>query len=212
MDPGRRVSRRSTVGAGAVRVIRVAAVPVLTVALLLRLGLPGATLLSPATAVASCASQVPIKDGLARAQVVFVGTVIYLENGDRWAVVSVEERWRGADGLGPTVEVHGGPDAGTQTGVDRTYEPRRYLFAVDAGTGYLVDDACTATTPWTDDLARLRPAGVAAAPGLAVSTPFADVNLDIVLPVGAMLIALLIAVASYLVILRSRRRPPDWIR
>ena len=143
----------------------------------------------------------------------FVGTVTFLENDNRWAVATVDERWRGADGLGPTVQVHGGPEPGTRTPVDRTYEPVRYLFVVsDAGGGVLSDNACSGTQPWTEDLARLRPGGVnAVAPG-ATGSPL-DVLADPdVVTIAALVGALLVAVVAYILILRARRRGPDWRR
>jgi hypothetical protein len=127
-------------------------------------------------------------------------------------IVNVEERWKGADDLGASVEVRGAGDPGTSTTIDRTYELRRYLFAVENGPGYLVDNACTATTPWTDALARLRPDGVEAAPGLAVASPIDDLDMRVLLPMVGLVGALLVAIIAYAIVLRARRRPPDWLR
>jgi hypothetical protein len=164
------------------------------------------------TVRAACASTPSLVDAIAQADVVFVGTVIFLENDSHWATVDVEERWRGAADLGSTVIVHGSGEPGLQTAIDRAYELRRYLFVVGRGDGFLVDNACTGTTPWTDALARLRPGDVQPAPGLAVASPIPDVNMDLFLPVAALAGALAVAVISYLIILRSRGRPPDWMR
>ena len=180
------------------------------VATLIAVLVPG--LASPARVLGSCADPPAFADGLAQAPVVFVGTVIFLENDSRWVTVNVEERWRGADDLGESVEVHGGGDIGTSTTVDRRYEAQRYLFAVSDGPGYLVDNDCTATSPWSDAFARLRPAGVEAAPGLAVASPIDDVNMDVFLPLAGLGAALVVVVVAYLIVLRSRRRPPDWMR
>ena len=49
----------------------------------------------------------------------FVGTVVGLENDNRWVKVLVEERWQNADGLPDTVDVRGGPEAGIRTLTDR---------------------------------------------------------------------------------------------
>ena len=163
-------------------------------------------------AAASCASTPSLADAIAQADVVFVGTVIYLENDAHWATANVEERWRGAANLGPTVIVHGSGEPGLQTSVDTTYDLQRYLFIVARGDGYLADDACTGTTPWTDALARLRPGDVEPAPGLAVASPIADVNMDVFLPIAALAGALAVAVTSYVIVLRSRGRPPNWMR
>jgi hypothetical protein len=186
-------------------------------ALLVALGLvvlPAAEALPGAGRVAlgSCVGQPSLEEGLAQARVVFVGTVAFLENSNRWAIVNVEERWQGADELGASVEVRGAGDPGTSTTIDRSYEPRRYLFAVEKGAGYLVDNACSATTLWTDALARLRPDGVEAAPGLAVASPIDDVDMRVLLPVAGLVGALLVAIVAYVIVLRARRRPPDWHR
>jgi hypothetical protein len=165
-----------------------------------------------ASVSASCATSPSIEEAVLRGEVVFVGTVVATENDARWATVTVEERWSGARALGDTVHVHGGPEAGVATTIDRTYLPGRYLFVVRNGPGYLEDDLCTATTPWTADLARLRPAGVTAAPAVASGSPVSSFDPEPFLPVLALLAALLLAVASYVVILRARRRPPDWMR
>ena len=53
----------------------------------------------------SCVGQPTLEDGLAQARVVFVGTVAFLENSNRWVIVNVEERWHGAEELGASVEV-----------------------------------------------------------------------------------------------------------
>jgi hypothetical protein len=163
-------------------------------------------------ALGACVDPPTLADGIAEADVVFVGSVAFLENNDRWAIVNVEERWQGADDLGISVEVRGAGDPGTSTTIDRTYEQQRYLFAVENGPGYLVDNACSSTTPWTDALARLRPDGVEAAPGLAVASPIDDVNMDVFLPMAGLVVALLFAIIAYAIVLRARRRPPDWLR
>ena len=180
----------------------------LLVALLLALG-PG----SAATpALASCAPPRPIEESILQADAVLVGTVTHLENGGRWAVVKVEERWRGAEALPDTIEVRGGPEQGTSTSVDRVFTGERYLLFLTKSPGYFADNACSATTVWTDDLAAFRPSGVAPAPGIAANPPMGPLDLTVVLPLAALIGALAIALVSYLLILRSRARPPDWMR
>jgi hypothetical protein len=165
----------------------------------------------PPAVSASCATAMSTEDAVALGQIVFVGTVGLTTNDGRWAQVRVEERWKGADDLPEIVEVRGGPEAGVATGVDRAYLPGRYLFMVEQGVGYLVDDACSGTTPWTDDLARIRPGS-----NQAGETPAdqGDALFEIpeVTPAIALLLALVIAVLAYLLVLRARKRPPDWMR
>lgn len=191
---------------------------VLAIGLLLRpvvgVGLPlaGPALLGVPDASASCATTPSIDDAVLLGDVVFVGTVLRTDNLGRWASVRVEERWRGARDLPDTVEVHGGPEPGTSTAIDRTYTPGRYLFVVSNGPGYLEDNICTATTSWTAALASLRPIDVSPAPDVVSGTAVSELDMDRVLPVAALGVALLIAVVAYVVIVRARRRPPDWFR
>lgn len=91
--------------------------------------------------------------------VVLVGTVLATAEAGRWASVVVDEVWRGPDLPGELL-VKGGEGGNMWTSIDRTYEVGvRYLFALSNGDdGTLRDNACSATTEWTDDLTTLRPA------------------------------------------------------
>ena len=161
---------------------------------------------------ASCVAPPPIEDAVRAGEVVFVGTVIHLENGGRWIAVRVEERWRSISPLPDVVEIRAGPEPGAATTIDRVYATGRYLFVVTPGPGYLVDNACTATRPWSQDLAALRPDGVSPAPQVEADAPPGPLDdLDVV-PVAALFAALLVAIVAYLFILRARSRPPDWMR
>jgi hypothetical protein len=176
------------------------------------LGLAAGPAATPARA--SCASPIPVADAMSLADVVLVGTVTHAENSGRWVDVRVEERWRGAASLPDVIRVHGGPEAGSATTIDRAFAEGRYLFFLTDGPGpeYYVDNACTATTTWTDDLAQYRPGGVVPAPAVAVdSPPGAQDGVDLV-PVMALVAALVIALVAYFLILRARGRPPDWMR
>lgn len=163
-------------------------------------------------ALASCATTPSLDDALLFGDVVFVGSVVGLDNGSRWATVSVEERWRGAADLPDTVSVHGGPGPGEATTLDRVYLKTRYLFVVTRGDGFLVDDICSATRAWTADLASYRPAGVSPAAAVVAGTQVTVIDPGAVALVAALVLALLVAIVAYLVILRARRRPPDWYR
>lgn len=174
-------------------------------------GLPGLAT-GPQPVAASCAAPAPIDEAILQGDVVFVGTVLHLDNQARWATVRVEERWRGARDLADTVEVRGGPGPGTASTVDRLFGTDRYLFVVTRGPGYLEDNACSATTPWSDDLARLRPIDVSAAPDVVANVAVKELRVEQFVPILALVGALIVAVIAYLVILRARRRPPDWLR
>lgn len=164
------------------------------------------------TAMASCAGTPSIEDAVLFGDVVVVGSVVKLDNDDRWATVRVEERWRGARDVPDTIEVHGGPEAAAATTTDRTFQLTRYLFVLTPGEGFYVDDACTATRPWTPDLAAYRPAGVSPAPDVVSGSKVTVIDPASIALGAGLLLALLIAVAAYILILRARRRPPDWMR
>lgn len=125
------------------------------------LSLTAALIVAMATAApafASCAEPPPIEAHLAQAEAIFVGTVQQVSNEARTASVDVHEIWSGPD-LPSVVIVHGGPEDPTEmTSADRYFEAgSRYLFAVSARDGRLEDNACTATRPWSEEIAVLRP-------------------------------------------------------
>jgi hypothetical protein len=130
-------------------IVRLAAAAVLTIA----------TLMAPGGASAACAAPPPGQDPWASADIVFVGTVVDLENRARWATVRVEEVWVGPDQPAEVV-VRGGPGGSASLSVERTYDRGvRYLFAVELIDGELSDSACSGTTEAdTIDLANARPA------------------------------------------------------
>ncbi len=199
----RRVAARVTIGT----IILVACIA----------GLLASTLgavLRPAPVLASCAAApAPVDEAVLLGDVVFVGTVLRTDNQGRWATVRVEERWKGSRDLADTVEVRGGPEPGAATSVDRTYSSGRYLFIVEPGVGgLLADSACTGTQPWTDALAAFRPAGVPPAAVALPTDPLGSLDPVTIAVIAGLGVALLTAIVAYLWVLRSRRRPPDWIR
>lgn len=164
------------------------------------------------TALGSCASPLPVADALADSEIVVVATVTELQNGGRWAFFRVEERWRGHVGVPDEIQVRAGPGPGEATAIDRVYTEGRYLLFLAEGAGVYVDNICSSTQRWTDDLAVYRPSGVEPAPEPGAGpppSPLAGVNM---VPVAALAFLLVIALWSYAVILRSRRRPPGWKR
>jgi hypothetical protein len=134
----------------------------------------GAALIVSATpAAASCVGGITPATDVERADLVFVGTVTSLTNEDRWATFQIEDLWKGEPPANE-VEVRAGPAApgggiDARTSVDRTFQSgARYLvFAYDPAThGYPTmwgvdsryeDNSCSATQPYTDDLAQYRP-------------------------------------------------------
>lgn len=139
---------------------------------LLMLCLP--LLASPAAA--SCASPAPLEDELGRARTAFVGIVAATSNDDRTATVDVESIWLG-ETLPQRVEVSGGPDdtegVSVVSSVDRTWKSgRRYLFVLSDNTPPFTDDACSATTLYTDEVAALEPEGAATPRGDGAFNPW----------------------------------------
>ncbi len=127
------------------------------------IGVAVAALILAQPAAASCApDQRPLEDKIAEADVAFVGTAEEVRNDGRTAGFAVEEVWKGPE-LAPTVVVHGAEsdDAAMVTSVDRYFtEGGRYLVVAAVREGRIVDNACSPTRPWEEDLARARPADV----------------------------------------------------
>ena len=143
-----------------------------------------AGLLAPGPLNASCAlppgANGPVLDD---AEIVIVGTVRATAEAGRWATVVVHEVWRGPE-LPAELLVKGGEGGNMWTSVDRTYEVGvRYLFAVTGGgDGALRDNACSATTEWSEDLGVLRPAD-ARTPTGETSADVAGIDLGGIVPV-----------------------------
>jgi hypothetical protein len=47
---------------------------------------------------------------------------------------------------------------------------------------------------------------------VVAGTQVTEFDLDPFLPIAALALALIVAVIAYLVVLRARSRPPDWMR
>lgn len=121
-------------------------------------------------ASASCGTVPTVRKALATADVAFVGTVVSLENLDRWATVKVDEVWKG-EGVPEEVELRAGPKGErTMTTVDRTYVlGRQYLFfPYRDRPAFYRDSACSATTAYGPRLVRFRPASLEEAPSPSV--------------------------------------------
>jgi len=127
-------------------------------------------LVAPTTASASCVVVPSVEGGLALADVVFVGTVVELDNHGRYATFAVDELWKGS--VDAEVEVRGGPPdpPGADNGsfvvssIERRYElGTRYLVTAFEGDqhtgdeGGLSDNNCSGTAEWSEELAQFRP-------------------------------------------------------
>jgi hypothetical protein len=176
-------------------------------------------LLLPAAVAADCMEPPPLEQAVAEGQSVFVGTVVGLENEARWATVRVEDVWRGPD-LPAVVGVRGGEEPGTFTSLDRTYrQGATYLFVVmveqGAAAPRLVDNSCTPTSEWREELAALRPGtarppvpstGETAGPGTGGVVAGGGLGDSTILVVSALLVlAGCVAVFGGAVLIRRRR-------
>jgi len=113
--------------------------------------------LTPQPALASCAEIPDLETAFADADVVFIGVVTDLSNGDRTAEMQVEEVWKGPE-LPETVVVNGGPgDSSTFTSVDRTYELGTYIVFPVNSTSPFEDNACTLTQQTSTALDVINP-------------------------------------------------------
>lgn len=120
--------------------------------------LAAALIAGPGPAHASCAVQLPLVESLAASSVVFTGTVLSVEGGDRIAQVLVDEVWKGGP-LPAQVEVRGGPgDPQAITSVDRSFaRGDKYLFVPINDESPFQDNACTATREYSPELEDSRP-------------------------------------------------------
>jgi len=173
-----------------------------------------AALSAPAAATASCMMPPALEEAVKSSDVVFVGTVTSTTNRNTWAEVQVDEIWRGPD-LPARVVVKGGPEGNAVTSVDRSFEVGvKYLFVpyVDPNGGpiagqvlNLQDNSCSSTTPWTAELAPLRPADTRQAIGTVAS----DEGFDAGGLVAPLALALVVAVALVGAGLLARGRQSD---
>ena len=73
-----------------------------------------------------------------------------------------------------------------------------------------MDNSCSGTLLWYDSLASLRPSGVR--PAFTAGGDQGSSGGQDIMPIVALFLATGIALAAYVLILRSRRRPPGWVR
>lgn len=160
---------------GAASLARAAALPALLVALLAA---------SAAPVLADCMMPPPAEQAVQTAEIAFVGTVMSVANGGRWANVAVEEVWVGPD-LPPLVTVRGGPEGNSATSIDRSFTAgTRYLFMPFIAEGTLQDNSCSSTTEYVAEHAKLRPAN-ARLPLVSETAPLTSFDpMSLLLPVA----------------------------
>jgi hypothetical protein len=162
--------------------------------------------LPPSQALASCAMIPAVGDAVAKAEIVFVGTVTATAQRDLWATVSVEEVWNGPD-LPAVVQVQGGQGGNVATSVDREFKQGfKYLFVpTSLQNDVLIDNACSSTMVWEDALGALRPSS--ARPPIG-GTPLEPAGFDLSGLIGPIGVALAVSAALLAVGLLARSRQP----
>lgn len=154
-------------------------------------------------AAASCALDPrPLEEQLVEAPVVFVGTVVDLHD-QTVAAMTVDEVWTGD--VPAEVVVSGGPGGpGVATSVDRQWHlGATYLVVPRVEGGRLVDDSCTPTREWTEELAALRPDAAHAPEPVAAPATTSTGQV----PVTVLVAAAVVVTTAGLVVARRRRVP-----
>jgi hypothetical protein len=180
--------------------------PLLRKRLILGLAGAAAVLLAvvPARTLASCVAPPPIIESIAKADVVFVGTVTTTAEHNLWATVTVEEVWKGPD-LPAVFQVRGGEGGNVATSVDREFTPgTTYLFVpFEMDSGFASDNSCSPTRPWDQTLVELRPANARSPIG---GTPPPPAEFDLAGAIAPIGVALLVAGLLVIVGLAARSR------
>lgn len=101
----------------------------------------------------------PVEAKVQEATFVAVGTVVATRHGGTTAEVQLDEVWKGDASLRRIVVQGGSGQDGMATSVDRSFvEGTRYLLFPQPDGNIFLDNACSATQEWSDDLAAARPA------------------------------------------------------
>jgi hypothetical protein len=175
----------------------------MTRALLVTLFVLSALAAESAAAHASCAAQPSVRDQIGAARLVFVGTVVATSDSDRIARVRVESIWKGPD-LPAYVDVHGSPVSGQNaaSSIDRHYRAGdRDLFVLFSENAPLQDNSCSATQPYTAELAALAPADARSPAPAATGDQIQDSNGRYWLPI--LVVAVIVVAAAAFI---GRRR------
>jgi hypothetical protein len=168
------------------------------------LALSGFLVIGTEGAQASCAMLPSLQEQITTAPLVFVGTVVSTSDEDRVAHVRVESIWKGPT-LSAYVDVHGSPvsELNVHSSVDRTYRAgERDLFVLFSDRAPYQDNSCSATRPYTAEIAALAPAD--ARPPAPV-TPVEEAQnwlIQFGLPAG---VALIVIAAAVFMGFRRRR-------
>jgi hypothetical protein len=154
-------------------------------------------------AQASCAMLPSLQAQITTAPLVFVGTVVSTSDDDRVAHVRVESIWKGPT-LSAYIDVHGSPVSGfnVHSSVDRTYRAgERDLFVLFSDSEPYQDNSCSATQPYTAEIAAEAPADARPPAPVTPLEQFQNWLIQYGLPVG---IALVVIAAVAFIGLRRR--------
>jgi hypothetical protein len=176
------------------------------VAVLLALGAFG--VIGTAGVQASCAQAPSLREQIAASPLVFVGTVISTSDNDRVARVSVESIWKGRV-LPAYVDVHGSPVSGlfSFSSVDRMFRTgERDIFVLFSDQQPLQDNSCSATQPYTAEVAALAPSNAKSPAPLTAGDQIQNLFSDYRLPIGIALVILAVAAFIGLRRLKSTKR------
>jgi len=149
-----------------------------------------------AGAAASCVMPRPLPESVATAPLVFVGTVVSTSDGDRVAHVKIESIWKGPH-LPTYIDVHGSPVSGfgTASSVDRRYRAgERDLFVLFSDRPPYQDNSCSATQPYTAQVAALAPADARPPAPPTASEQIQSLVSQFWLPVGIAVLAVAVVV------------------
>jgi hypothetical protein len=176
------------------------------VAALLALGAFG--VIGTAGVQASCARAPSLQEQIATSPLVFVGTVVSTSENDRVARVKVESIWKGL-ALPAYVDLHGSPGSGSGviTSVDRMFRTgERDIFVLFSDQQPLQDNSCSATQPYTAEVAALAPSNAKSPAPLTAGDQIQNLFSDYRLPIGIALVILAVAAFIGLRRLKSTRR------
>jgi hypothetical protein len=164
----------------------------------------GILVIGTAGAQASCAMLPSLQEQISTAPLVFVGTVVLTSDEDRVAHVRVESIWKGPT-LSAYVDVHGSPvsELNVHSSVDRTYRAgERDLFVLFSDRAPYQDNSCSATRPYTAEIAAFAPADARPPAPVTAVEQVQNWLIQYGLPVG---VALVVIAAAAFIGLRRRR-------
>jgi hypothetical protein len=147
-----------------------------------------------------------LRDQIASARLVFVGTVVSTSDGDRLARVKVESIWKGPD-LPAYVDVHGSPVSGQSaaSSIDRHYRTgEQDLFVLFSESAPLQDNSCSATQAYTAEIAALAPADARLPAPVTAGYQIQNSAGQYWLPI---VVAMILAAATSVILLRRSVKP-----